>query len=76
MISLDEIFREVYAGCVTLHINKKRETLIELSTKPKEEIIDWIIDNSSAKIKKGSIVQYDILTERVETPFVNVIYRP
>ena len=76
MMSLDQIFRDVYKGCVAVHIHEDKEKLIELSTKSKDEVHDWIVKTASADIKKENIVQYDIVTERVEVPFINVIYKP
>jgi len=76
MMSLDQIFRDVYKGCISLHIHEDKEKLIELSTKSKDEVYDWIVKTASADIKKENIVQYDIVTERVEVPFINVIYKP
>lgn len=76
MMSLDQIFRDVYKGCLCLHIHVDKEKLIELSTKSKDEVHNWIIKTASADIKKENIVQFDIVTERVEVPFINVIYKP
>lgn len=75
-MSLDQIFRDVYKGCVSLHIHEEKERLIELSIKSKEEVHNWIIKTASADIKKENIVQFDIVIERVEVPFINVIYKP
>jgi hypothetical protein len=74
-MSLDQIFRDVYKGCVSLHIHEEKERLIELSTKSKEEVHNWIVKTASAEIKKENIVQFDIVIERVEVPFINVIYK-
>jgi hypothetical protein len=76
MMSLDQIFRDVYKDCVCLHIHSDKEILIELSNEPKEKVHNWIIKNASAEIKIENIVQFDIVVERVEVPFINVIYKP
>ena len=75
-MSLDQIFRDVYKDCISLHIHTEKEKLIELSNKPKDAVHDWIIKTASVDIKKENIVQYDIIVERVEIPFINVIYKP
>ena len=75
-MSLDQIFRDVYKGCISLHIHSKKEKLIELANESKDEVHNWIIKTASVDIKKENIVQYDIIVERVETPFINVIYKP
>ena len=76
MMSLDQIFRDVYKDCVCLHIHEDKEKLIELSTRSKDEVHNWIVKSASADIAKENIVQFDIVTERVEVPFINVIYKP
>ena len=74
-MSLDQIMRDVYKDCISINIHRDKQELIELSVKPKEEIRDWIVKNASIEIKKENIFQFDIVTEKVEISFINVIYR-